>query len=55
MAWANVLQKHARKTEEQFDEDWRKKYGPEAAAMIRQTVDANMGDYLYMKQFAVKV
>ena len=51
----NDLQKHAPKSEQQFDEEWTKKYGAEAAAMIRQTVDANMGDYLYLKQFAVKV
>lgn len=47
--------KHAPKSEQQFDEEWTEKYGAEAAAMIRQTVDANMGDYLYLKQFAVKV
>lgn len=51
----NELQKHAPKSEQQFDEEWTEKYGAEAAAMIRQTVDANMGDYLYLKQFAVKV
>jgi hypothetical protein len=52
---ADILQKHAPKSEEEFDAEWRKKYGDEAAALIRQTVDANMGDYLYLKQFAVKV
>ncbi|KAF9883181.1 hypothetical protein FE257_003901 [Aspergillus nanangensis] len=49
--------KHARpvKTEEEFDADWCKKYGPEGAALIRRTVDENMADYLYLKQFAMKV
>ncbi|KAG2414909.1 hypothetical protein HFD88_006097 [Aspergillus terreus] len=43
------------KTEEEFDAEWRKKYGPEGAALIRRAVDQNMADYLYMKQFAMKV
>lgn len=49
------MQKHAVKTEEEFDAEWKKKYGPEAAAVIRKAVDDNMADYLYLKQFAVKV
>lgn len=53
---ANIIsQKRTRKTEEEFDAEWTKKYGPEAAALIRKAVDANMEDYLYLKQFAVKV
>ncbi|KAJ5167411.1 uncharacterized protein N7482_006192 [Penicillium canariense] len=47
--------KHAVKTEEEFDAEWTKKYGPKAAALIRKAVDDNMEDYLYLKQFAVKV
>ncbi|GLI79589.1 hypothetical protein PoHVEF18_007927 [Penicillium ochrochloron] len=47
--------KRARKTEEEFDAEWANKYGPEAAALIRKAVDENMEDYLYLKQFAVKV
>jgi hypothetical protein len=43
------------KTEEEFDAEWQKKYGEKRAALIRQTVDANMADYLYLKSFAVKV
>ncbi|KAE8353334.1 P-loop containing nucleoside triphosphate hydrolase protein [Aspergillus coremiiformis] len=43
------------KTEEEFDAEWRKKYGPEAAALIRKSVDENMADYLYLKQFAMKL
>ncbi|KUM58508.1 hypothetical protein ACN42_g8649 [Penicillium freii] len=47
--------KRAVKTEEEFDAEWQKKYGEKQAALIRQTVDANMADYLYLKSFAVKV
>ncbi|CAG7964878.1 unnamed protein product [Penicillium nalgiovense] len=47
--------KRAVKTEEEFDAEWQKKYGEKRAALIRQTVDANMADYLYLKSFAVKV
>ncbi|PYI01782.1 hypothetical protein BO78DRAFT_326758 [Aspergillus sclerotiicarbonarius CBS 121057] len=46
---------HAIKTEEEWDAEWLKKYGPEGAALIRKAVDANMADYLYMKQFAMRV
>ncbi|RAH63733.1 uncharacterized protein BO66DRAFT_416456 [Aspergillus aculeatinus CBS 121060] len=52
-----VGRKHprAQKTEAQFDAEWQEKYGPEGAALIRKTVDANMADYLYLKNFAMKV
>ncbi|OJJ45571.1 hypothetical protein ASPZODRAFT_68404 [Penicilliopsis zonata CBS 506.65] len=43
------------KTEEEFDAEWRKKYGDKGAALIRKTVDENMADYLYLKQFAMRV
>lgn len=43
------------KTEEQYDQEWTAKYGADGAALIRKTVDANMADYLYLKQFAMKV
>jgi hypothetical protein len=43
------------KSEEQFDAEWREKYGEEGAALIRKTVNANMADYLFLKQFAMKV
>ncbi|KAJ5833661.1 hypothetical protein N7474_001972 [Penicillium riverlandense] len=47
--------KRAPKSEEDFDAEWRAKYGEEAAAMIRKTVDQNMPHYLYLKQFAMRV
>ncbi|KAL4984648.1 P-loop containing nucleoside triphosphate hydrolase protein [Aspergillus falconensis] len=52
-----TARKHPRapKSEEQFDAEWREKYGEEGAALIRKTVDANMADYLFLKQFAAKV
>ena len=43
------------KSEAQWDAEWKEKYGEDAARVIRQTVDENMEDYLYMKQFAIKV
>ncbi|KAL2871926.1 uncharacterized protein BJX67DRAFT_92565 [Aspergillus lucknowensis] len=52
-----TARKHPRapKTEAEFDAEWREKYGEEGAALIRKTVDANMADYLFLKQFAMKV
>ncbi|KAL3463235.1 P-loop containing nucleoside triphosphate hydrolase protein [Aspergillus heterothallicus] len=52
-----TARKHPRapKSEEQFDAEWREKYGEDGAALIRKTVDANMADYLFLKQFAMKV
>ncbi|KAJ5273663.1 hypothetical protein N7478_008788 [Penicillium angulare] len=47
--------KRAQKSEEDFDAEWRAKYGEEAAAMIRRTVDENMADYLYLKKFSMRV
>ncbi|KIW85046.1 hypothetical protein Z517_00434 [Fonsecaea pedrosoi CBS 271.37] len=46
--------KKAPKTEEQWDAEWKEKYGEKAARVIRKTVDDNMADYLYLKQFALK-
>ncbi|PWY90115.1 hypothetical protein BO70DRAFT_368681 [Aspergillus heteromorphus CBS 117.55] len=52
-----VARQHAPvvKTEAQWDAEWLKKYGPDGAALIRSAVDANMADYLYLKQFAMRV
>jgi len=46
--------KKATKSEAQWDAEWKEKYGEEGAKVIRETVDANMDDYLYLKQFALK-
>ncbi|OAL29118.1 hypothetical protein AYO22_02555 [Fonsecaea multimorphosa] len=46
--------KKAPKTEEQWDAEWKEKFGEKAAKVIRKTVDDNMADYLYLKQFALK-
>jgi hypothetical protein len=37
------------------DQEWREKYGEEAAKVIRETVNANIADYEYLKSFAIKV
>jgi len=34
--------------------EWKEKYGDEAARLIRDTVEKNVADYEYMKQFAIK-
>jgi hypothetical protein len=52
---ANARQKKHAKSEDEWDAEWREKYGDEAAKVIRQTVDANMEDYLYLKQYAIKL
>ena len=51
---ADFEKKKAAKTEEQWDAEWKEKYGEQAAKMIRRTVDENMADFLYLKQFALK-
>ena len=43
------------KPEEEWDKEWLEKYGPKGAKIIRETVDACMDDYLYMKTFALKL
>ena len=42
-----------KKSEQQWDAEWRAKYGEKGAKLVRETVDACMDDYLYMKQFAL--
>ncbi|CAK1362223.1 hypothetical protein CB0940_02497 [Cercospora beticola] len=46
--------KHKPKSEEQLYAEWVEKFGQEAADLIKKTVDANVADYEYLKQFAVK-
>ena len=43
------------KTEDLEIQEWREKYGDEAARIIRETVNANIPDYEYLKSFAIKV
>jgi len=43
------------KTVETENAEWSKKYGPEGAKVIRETVDKNIPDYEYLKSFAIKV
>lgn len=49
--------RHEKKLKSVEDEnaEWKAKYGEEGAKLIRETVDANMKDYEYLKQFAIKV
>lgn len=48
-------QKKEAKSPGQDDEEWTIKFGPEKAKVIREVVDANMEDYNYLKQFALKL
>lgn len=50
-----IFQKKKEKTVAVEDEDWREKYGKEAARTIRETINANIADYEYLKSFAIKV
>jgi len=47
--------KHQVKTLDEEHADWIKKYGPGPANLIRDLVEANIRDYEYLKQFAIKV
>ncbi|PKS12954.1 hypothetical protein jhhlp_000295 [Lomentospora prolificans] len=48
---------HAQKTctPESEDEEWKQKYGEEAQKVIRKTVEDNVADFEYLKQFALKI
>ncbi|KAI9892715.1 MAG: hypothetical protein M1814_001135 [Vezdaea aestivalis] len=43
------------KTSEQENAEWAAKFGDKDAKVIRETVDRNVEDYEYLKQFALKV
>ncbi|MCJ1416410.1 hypothetical protein MMC32_002745 [Xylographa parallela] len=43
------------KSKHEEDTEWHETFGEEAAKIIRETVDANISDYEYLKQFAMKV
>ncbi|EGE05953.1 hypothetical protein TEQG_04960 [Trichophyton equinum CBS 127.97] len=47
--------KKAAKSEEEFDAEWKEKYGEKGAKIIRSAVDRNMADYRYLKKFAMKI
>lgn len=42
------------KSDEQLYKEWTETYGEKAAGVIRDTVAANVADYEYLKQFAIK-
>ncbi|KAL8761906.1 MAG: hypothetical protein Q9184_002010 [Pyrenodesmia sp. 2 TL-2023] len=43
------------KSVEEEDKDWAERYGEKGAKIIRETVEANLKDFEYLKQFAIKV
>lgn len=56
MCWLTLFAaQRDEKTDEQYYNDWVEKYGKEAAELIRKTVEENVADYEYLKQFAIKV
>ncbi|KAK5017288.1 hypothetical protein LTR39_001624, partial [Cryomyces antarcticus] len=46
--------KKVKSNEDHYDE-WVAKYGQKGAKVIQDTVNANVADYEYLKQFAIKV
>ena len=51
----NQSQKKTPKSDEQLYDEWVEKFGEEAALVIKETVEKNVADYEYLKQFAIKV
>jgi len=49
------VHKHAPKSDDELFAEWTEKYGPDAAKVIRQTVEDNVADYEYLRQFAIRV
>lgn len=47
-------QKKVPKPDDQLYAEWKETYGEKAANVIRDTVAANVADYEYLKQFAIK-
>jgi hypothetical protein len=47
-------QKKIPKSDEKLYAEWKETYGEKAANVIRDTVAANVADYEYLKQFAIK-
>jgi len=52
---AHFVAQREEKTDEQLYKEWTEKFGQEGADVIRKTVEANVADYEYLEQFAVKV
>jgi hypothetical protein len=50
-----MLQETKARSQQEEDAEWTEKYGEEGAKIIRQVVNANVEDYEYLKQFAIKV
>ncbi|KAF5686463.1 branched-chain-amino-acid aminotransferase 2 [Fusarium denticulatum] len=46
---------HQTMTTESEDKEWTAKYGPEAQKVIRKTIEDNVADYEYLKQFALPI
>ena len=50
-----LCKKKKAKTAQEENDEWTVKFGEEGAKVVRETVDANIEDYEYLKQYALKV
>jgi len=48
-------QKKAPKSDDQLVLEWTQQYGEKEAMIMMQTVQDNVADYEYLKQFALKI
>ncbi len=47
--------KKSPKSEADYDREWTARFGPAGARIVRATVDANMDDYRFLRQFAMNI
>lgn len=47
--------KKSPKTDDELYAEWVDRFGEEGAKIIKETVENNVADYEYLKQFAMKV
>lgn len=50
-----MAKKKKTKSDQELDREWREKFGEKGATVIRESVNANIKDYEYLKQFALSV
>lgn len=55
MKLMSMAKKKKIKSDQDQDNEWREKYGEKGAKVIRDSVNASITDYEYLKQFALSV
>ena len=55
MKLMSMAKKKKIKSDHDQDSEWRERFGEKGAKVIRDSVNANITDYEYLKQFAVSV